>query len=84
MTTRERLRRLVDEVPEDEIRVAERFLEYLRDAHTPLYTPETAPFDDEPVTPEEEAAVAEALEELATGKAMSTAELLKMLNHEEG
>lgn len=84
MTTRERLRRLVDKVPEDEIHSAERFLEYLRDAHKPLYTPETAPFDDEPVTPEEEADVAEALEELAAGQMMSTAELLKMLNHEEG
>ena len=69
MTIKKDLHRLVDELPKKELPVAKRYLEYLRNMGDPvLRTMLEAPEDDEPETEEERAAVAEAYEELATGK----------------
>ena len=58
--TRSRLHHLVDELPESELDAAVRFLEYLRDTGDPLLRSlETAPEDDEPVTPEDEERIRE-------------------------
>jgi hypothetical protein len=57
MTTKEALYRLIDELPERDLATAERLLEHLRDAQGDpvLHALLTAPEDDEPLTPEEEA-----------------------------
>ena len=57
---REAMRRLVDELPEEELQPARRFLEYLRNMGDPVYRAYLeAPLDDEPLTPEEELAIRE-------------------------
>jgi hypothetical protein len=71
---------LVEDLPESEVPRAVRVLEALRDAaelSQPLHTLETAPPDDEPETPEERAAVAEAWREIREGKPGLTTEELK-------
>ena len=64
MTTKERLHRLVDDLPEQEWHAAERFLQYLRDMATDpvLRLLEEAPEVDEPLTREEEEALRESRE----------------------
>ena len=81
MTVKEKLHRLVDELPESELHTAERFLEYLRFvANDPvLRALESAPWDDEPETPAEAAAVQEAREAHARGEVLSTEELRREL-----
>lgn len=70
MTVKETLHRLIDELPEREWPTAERFLQYLRDmGRDPVVRAfAEAPEDDEPVTPEEDAAIREAEEEIARGE----------------
>ncbi|MBI4505785.1 MAG: hypothetical protein HY691_09645 [Chloroflexi bacterium] len=68
-TAREHLHRLVDELPDGELHAAARFLEYLHDLGSdPLMRLlDEAPEDDEPLTPEEEAALAEGEEAYRRG-----------------
>lgn len=69
MTIKERLHQLIEELPDRELPAAQRFLEYLRNCGDPVLRAFLeAPEDDEPETPEEAAAVQEALEELAKGE----------------
>ena len=69
MSPRDALHRLIDDLPEGEIPRAERVFQALKEAaEAPSYTLETAPIDDEPETPEEAAAVAEAWREHRGGK----------------
>lgn len=70
---REKLHRLIDQLPESEMHTAERFLEYLRDSPTDpvLKAFMEAPLDDEPLTPEEEAAAKEAEEAAARGEVIT-------------
>ena len=69
MTLKEKLYRLVDELPEEECHAAERYLEYLRDQGAPLvHRLASAPYDDEPETREERQAVEEAYEDLQAGR----------------
>jgi hypothetical protein len=76
---RDTLHRLVDELPESELAVAERFLNYLRATADPvLRALLEAPLDDEPETDEERRAVHEAREELARGE-VRTLEVLRIL-----
>lgn len=73
---KERLHRLVDRVPEEEVHTAERFLEYLTSSEDPVMRAlMNAPEDDELVTPEEEEAVREALEDVAAGRMHSLEEV---------
>ncbi len=77
---KERLYHLVDQVPEDEVHTAERFLEYLSATHDPvLRSLMAAPAEDEPITPEEEEAVREALEDVAAGRMHSLDDVKKEL-----
>ena len=72
MAIKDDLHRLVDELPEDELPVARRFLQYLYDMTDPvLRALIEAPEDDEPETDEERAAVAEAYEDLAASRVVS-------------
>jgi hypothetical protein len=80
MSPRDALHRLIDDLPEGEIPRAERVLQALKEAaEAPSYTLETAPIDDEPETPEEAAAVAEAWREHREGKSLTTDELKREL-----
>lgn len=78
--TRARLHELVDELPESELHAAKRFLEYLRNMGDPLLRAlAEAPLDDEPLTPEDEAAIEEARAEYAAGKVLSHEEARRLL-----
>lgn len=77
---RERLYRLVDQIPDGEVHAAERYLEYLAEQSDPVMRSlMSAPEDDEPVTPEEEEAVQEALEDVAAGRTHSLEEVKQEL-----
>jgi hypothetical protein len=77
---KERLYQLVDQIPEGELHTAERFLEYLSVSHDPvLRSLMNAPEEDEPITPEEEEAVREALDDAAAGRTHSLDEVKKEL-----
>ncbi len=71
MVTRERLYELVDALPEGELSTAARYLDQLRERYEtdPLVRLlDGAPEDDEPLTPEEEAAIDEGLAEYRRGE----------------
>ena len=78
MTGRNRLHRLVDNLPESQLESAERFLQYLRLSATDpvLHALLTAPEDDEPESDEEREAVAEAREDVKKGKLHSLDQLI--------
>ena len=85
MTTRTTLRLLVDELPEDELTAAARFLEYLRNTYEDdpvLRMLDEAPEDDEPATPEEEAAVTESSAAYRRGESRPWEEVRKELGGE--
>ena len=90
MTTRESVHRLVDDLPRHELSRAERVLEALlatvgeglpqtlRDASAGEGLPQTlrdASVDDEPETPQERAAVEEALLDVERGRTISQADI---------
>jgi hypothetical protein len=76
MSARDRLHRLIDELPESELPAAERFLHYLRATADPvLWALLEAPPDDEPETEEERRAVQEARAELARGEVRTLEEV---------
>jgi predicted transcriptional regulator len=75
VTTKEALHRLVDELPETVLPEAERYLASLRDDPVPRAFIE-APEDDEPLTPEEVAAIEEGKAEIARGEGIPWEEYL--------
>jgi hypothetical protein len=75
------LHRLVDELPEAELYPAKRYLVYLRNMGDPVFRAlEEAPYDDEPETPEERAAIEEGLKDLSEGNVFSAEEVKRELN----
>jgi len=65
---RERLRRLVDDMHEGELEAVETFAEFVHERGDPILRKlMKAPIDDEPVTPEEAAAIREGLDALESG-----------------
>ena len=70
---REALRRLVDELPENELNAARRYLEFIRDrGKDPVrWALENAPYDDEPVTDEERERAAQADADFRAGRTTS-------------
>jgi len=81
MTVKERLHRLVDNLPDSEAAVAERVLEALSattHGGLPAFL-SNAPADDEPYTEQERAAVEEAYESIRRGEVLSDAELRREL-----
>lgn len=77
MSGKQKLHKLVDELPEDELGPAELFLAYLKDGRSDplLLKLATAPWDDEPETEEERQAVEEAKTELARGEGIPWEEI---------
>ena len=76
MTVKQRLYDLIEDLPEAELLMAERYLQDLRDraAGLPRVLRE-AESDDEPVTEEDLAAIAEAQADLAAGRVVSHQEM---------
>ncbi|MDE0334491.1 MAG: hypothetical protein OXI64_05990 [Defluviicoccus sp.] len=65
---KQRLHQLIDELPDDEIQAAQRYLEFLAACQDPLLEAlNSAPDDDEPITSEEHRAVQEAERAAAAG-----------------
>lgn len=81
MTDRDRLRALVEGLPEPEIHAALRFMEYLRlsEDDPVLAALQNAPPDDEPLTEEDVAALEEVYEDLAQGRVVSHEEARRRL-----
>lgn len=72
------LHRLIEDLPEDREDEARIVLEQILDRKE--YTADTAPFDDEPLTDEDRAALAEAREEHARGEGVPHADVQRILN----
>jgi hypothetical protein len=85
MTTRESLHHLIDELPECALGEAERSLSPLRTLEDDpvLRALLEAPEDDEPLTPEEEAAIEVAREDVRAGRTVSHEEARRILLGEE-
>ena len=81
MTTRDELHRLIDELPDCDLHMAELLIKWRHDLRDDplLVTLATAPLEDEEITPEEEAAVAEARDEIARGEVYSLDEVKREL-----
>jgi hypothetical protein len=77
MTDRERLRALVDDLPEKKVYVALRFVENLQESEPDpvLVALRDAPVDDEPLTDEDLTALAESREDVARGRLTSDEEI---------
>lgn len=74
MTARERLHQLVEELPELDAERALHALQRWRDDPVALAL-ETAPYDDEPGRPEEQAAVEQARDEVRRGEVREAGEV---------
>jgi hypothetical protein len=81
VTNKEELHRLIDELPENELHAALRFLEYLRDmgADPLMQALMASPDDDDPDTPEERKEAAEAWQEYLRGQARPWEEVRREL-----
>ena len=83
--TRERVHLRVDQLSERELTTAERVLTELHSEQSldpVLRALANAPVDDEPLTPEEEAALAEGYADFAAGWTVSDDELWRRLDHD--
>ncbi|HKI04786.1 MAG TPA: hypothetical protein VKK31_22595 [Thermoanaerobaculia bacterium] len=78
MTERERLRALVEDLPEDEVHEALRFVEHLRKEDPVLTALRNAQTDDEPVTQEDLMALEEAWEDVRQGRMVPHEEILRV------
>ena len=77
---RDELHRLIDQLHDRDLYAAKRFLAYLRNTGDPLMQKLVeAPYDDEPLTEEDEAALAEAWEAVARGDVYSDEEVRRQL-----
>ena len=72
------LHRLIEELPEERENEARIVLEQILDRRE--YTPDTAPLNDEPLSDEDRAALADAREEHARGEGIPHAEVRRILN----
>ena len=81
LNTREKLHKLIDELPESELTMTECLLKDLvNGTRDPLlWKLMSAPWDDEPETEEERAAVQEAREQIAAGQVLSHEEVCRRL-----
>lgn len=81
MSIRDEVHDLVDALPEDELTAARRYLEVLQSAPGDSLARflAAAPDDDEPSTPEQDRAAAEAREAFRRGERISAAEVKRTL-----
>lgn len=80
-TSRAELHQLVDSLTDDELMATKRYVEFLRSDYTDpmLWALDTAPEDDEPTTPEEDAGAEEAWQEYLRGETVSLEEVKRTL-----
>ena len=80
-TARAELHDLIDELTEEQLVEARRYVEFVKSGYTDLlsWVLDTAPVDDEPTTPEEEAAVEEAREDVRRGRTIPLEEVKRRL-----
>lgn len=72
---------LIDGMPPDELLVIKRFIQYVRDMEDPfLRNLAEAPWDDEPLSDEDIAAIAEAREDIKAGRLIPSEEVYRELN----
>ncbi len=77
---KEELHGLIDELSDRDLYTAKRFLAYLRNIRDPvLQKLVETPYQDEPLTEEDKAALDEAWEDVATGRVVSHEEARKRL-----
>lgn len=76
MTTREKLHRIVDELPEEKLEAALKAIEERADDPLVRRLEDAAP-EDEQISAEEEAAVREARDELAAGASLVSQDEIK-------
>jgi hypothetical protein len=77
---REELHSLVDDLSDQDLPTAKRFLAYLRNIRDPFMQKLVeAPYEDEPLTEEDIAALDEAWEDLAAGRVITMEELEREL-----
>lgn len=82
---REELRQLVDQLPDRDLYAAKRFLAFLCNTRDPLMQKLVeAPYDDEPLTQEDKAALAEAWEAIARGEVYTDEEVRRELGLRAG
>ena len=81
MVSRQALHELVDELPDDELQPAQRFLEFLQRRLDDPFRRflDSAPFDDEPVTEDDLTAIREGREEKARGEVVPHQEVQRLL-----
>lgn len=80
MTERERLKTLVERLPDAEVHAAVRYLEYLEKRPDPVAAAlRNAPLDDEPVTTKDRQALEEAEEDLRHGHTASHEDARRIL-----
>lgn len=75
--TKKELYRLIDALPDGEVEVARRFLEFLIAQDSAVYTLISAPFDDEPTSKEEDLEAENAWNEYSKGKSISSDDAAK-------
>ena len=69
---------LIDGMPPDELLVIKRFIQYIRDLEDPfLRNLAEAPWDDEPLSDEDMAAIAEAEADIKAGRLVSHEEIMR-------
>ncbi len=76
---REELHQLINSLPENEIEAAKRFLEFLATYDPVIYRLQTAPYDDEPTSEEENLEAKNAWEEHLNDKSIPNHEAEKEL-----
>ena len=80
-TVRAELHDLVEALPDEELSAARRYLKFLGSGETDhlQWTLDTAPEEDEPVSPDEDAGVVEAWQEYLRGETVSSEEAKRLL-----
>lgn len=81
MVTKQQIHALVDQLPEETLPAAEKLLRSLHDLPGGRFRWSLllAPEDDEPLTPEEEEALAEAREDVRQGRTVSSEDVRRLL-----
>ena len=72
---------LIDSLPESDLHAVKRYVQYVRDLQDPfLNALADAPWDDEPLSDEDRAAIAEAREDIGAGRTVSARDLKEELS----
>ena len=79
---KEELHKLIDSLPEEEFETAKRFLEFLATHDPAIYSLYVTPYDDEPISKEEDLESQKCWDEYLQGKSISHEDALKEIFRE--